>query len=96
VIKIGRTHLADATPIRLGQEFSGYARQVELSIERIKSAATGWRSCRSAARPSAPASTRIRSSPPEQSPRFLSYSACRFAKPTIITKPKRRGMPPCT
>jgi fumarate hydratase class II len=41
VIKIGRTHLADATPIRLGQEFSGYARQIELSIERIKSAATG-------------------------------------------------------
>jgi len=29
VIKIGRTHLMDATPIRLGQEFSGYARQVE-------------------------------------------------------------------
>jgi fumarate hydratase class II len=41
VIKIGRTHLADATPIRLGQEFSGYARQIELNIERIKSAATG-------------------------------------------------------
>jgi aspartate ammonia-lyase len=41
VIKIGRTHLADATPIRLGQEFSGYARQIELSIERIKSAAAG-------------------------------------------------------
>jgi fumarate hydratase, class II len=39
VIKIGRTHLADATPMRLGQEFSGYARQIELSIERIKSAA---------------------------------------------------------
>jgi fumarate hydratase class II len=34
IIKIGRTHLADATPIRLGQEFSGYARQVELSVER--------------------------------------------------------------
>jgi fumarate hydratase class II len=41
IVKIGRTHLADATPIRLGQEFSGYARQVELGIERIKSAATG-------------------------------------------------------
>jgi fumarate hydratase, class II len=41
VIKIGRTHLADATPIRLGQEFGGYARQIELSIERIKSAAIG-------------------------------------------------------
>src|SRR5947209_13568602 len=34
IIKIGRTHLADATPIRLGQEFSGYARQLQLSGER--------------------------------------------------------------
>jgi fumarate hydratase class II len=41
IIKIGRTHLADATPIRLGQEFGGYARQIELSMERIESAATG-------------------------------------------------------
>src|SRR5207248_4930552 len=38
IIKIGRTHLADATPIRLGQEFSGYARQVELSMERARGA----------------------------------------------------------
>jgi fumarate hydratase class II len=38
IIKIGRTHLADATPIRLGQEFSGYARQIELSIARAKRA----------------------------------------------------------
>ncbi len=41
IVKIGRTHLADATPIRLGQEFAGYARQMELSIERVKSAAIG-------------------------------------------------------
>jgi fumarate hydratase class II len=41
VIKIGRTHLADATPMRLGQEFSGYARQIDLSSERIEAAATG-------------------------------------------------------
>ena len=41
IIKIGRTHLADATPIRLGQEFSGYARQVELDIGRIRTAADG-------------------------------------------------------
>jgi fumarate hydratase, class II len=34
ILKIGRTHLADATPIRLGQEISGYARQLELSGER--------------------------------------------------------------
>ncbi len=36
VIKIGRTHLMDATPLRLGQEFSGFARQMELSIERAE------------------------------------------------------------
>ena len=34
IIKIGRTHLADATPLRLGQEFGGFARQLELSIDR--------------------------------------------------------------
>jgi fumarate hydratase class II len=36
IIKTGRTHLMDATPIRLGQEFSGYASQVLHSIERVK------------------------------------------------------------
>lgn len=36
ILKIGRTHLQDATPIRLGQEFGGYARQVELGIHRIE------------------------------------------------------------
>jgi fumarate hydratase class II len=35
ILKIGRTHLADATPIRLGQEFSGYASQVEHSVNRL-------------------------------------------------------------
>jgi len=39
IIKIGRTHLADATPLRLGQEFGGFARQIEQSITRAKSAA---------------------------------------------------------
>src|SRR5450759_4663904 len=38
VIKTGRTHLQDATPIRLGQEFRGYAGQVEESIRRAKAA----------------------------------------------------------
>jgi fumarate hydratase class II len=38
IIKIGRTHLQDATPITLGQEFSGYARQLELGIERVVTA----------------------------------------------------------
>src|SRR6476620_11819492 len=38
VIKIGRTHLQDATPIRLGQEISGYARQARLGVERARRA----------------------------------------------------------
>ena len=37
IVKIGRTHLQDATPMRLGQEFSGYASQVEHSLARIES-----------------------------------------------------------
>jgi fumarate hydratase class II len=36
VVKSGRTHLMDATPVTLGQEFGGYARQIELGIERIE------------------------------------------------------------
>lgn len=36
IIKIGRTHTQDATPLTLGQEFSGYARQVENGIKRIE------------------------------------------------------------
>ena len=36
VVKAGRTHLMDATPVTLGQEFGGYARQVELAIERVE------------------------------------------------------------
>ena len=38
VLKIGRTHLQDATPIRLGQEFGGYAQQVASGIRRIRNA----------------------------------------------------------
>ncbi len=38
IIKIGRTHLQDATPLSLGQEFSGYQSQLEKCIERIKNA----------------------------------------------------------
>ena len=36
IVKIGRTHLQDATPITLGQEFSGYHQQIKKSIERIQ------------------------------------------------------------
>lgn len=38
IIKIGRTHLQDATPVTLGQEFSGYTHQIAMGIERVKGA----------------------------------------------------------
>jgi fumarate hydratase, class II len=43
IVKSGRTHLQDAVPVRLGQEFSGYAKAVERNIEKIKFAAEGLR-----------------------------------------------------
>jgi fumarate hydratase class II len=39
ILKIGRTHLQDATPIRLGQEFSGYASQIEHGLRRLATVA---------------------------------------------------------
>jgi len=41
IVTIGRTHLQDAVPVRLGQVFSGYARQMALSIRRLETAAEG-------------------------------------------------------
>jgi fumarate hydratase class II len=41
IVKTGRTHLMDATPIRLGQEFSGYAAQVRLGAQRLELALPG-------------------------------------------------------
>jgi fumarate hydratase, class II len=41
IVKIGRTHLQDAVPITLGQEFSGYAAQVEFGIQRIEATLPG-------------------------------------------------------
>ena len=38
IIKIGRTHLQDATPLSLGQEFSGYHAQIDMNIKRLKTA----------------------------------------------------------
>ncbi len=43
VVKSGRTHLQDAVPVRLGQEFGGYARAVERDAERLRRAAGGLR-----------------------------------------------------
>lgn len=43
VVKSGRTHLQDAVPIRMGQEFGAYAKAIERNIEKIKIAAEGLR-----------------------------------------------------
>jgi len=43
IVKSGRTHLQDAVPIRMGQEFSGYAKAVERDAERIRRSAEGLR-----------------------------------------------------
>ena len=43
IVKIGRTHLMDATPLTLGQEMSGYAKQLENGIKRIEQALEGLR-----------------------------------------------------
>lgn len=41
IVKIGRTHLQDATPLTLGQEFSGYASQLDHAVQRIEQALQG-------------------------------------------------------
>lgn len=44
VVKIGRTHLMDATPLTLGQEFSGYVSQLEHGIKALKNTFRIWAS----------------------------------------------------
>ena len=41
IVKTGRTHLQDATPIRLGQEFEGHAGQIKRGVRRLRDAAAG-------------------------------------------------------
>ncbi len=41
IVKLGRTHLQDAVPMLLGQEFSGYTRQIELCVGRVRVALDG-------------------------------------------------------
>ena len=50
MVKSGRTHLMDAVPVTLGQEFAGYAAQIRLGQERIEAALVHVGRSRSAAR----------------------------------------------
>ena len=68
IVKIGRTHLQDATPLTLGQEFSGYAQQIADNIERVEGVMPRVYRLRRAAPRSAPGST-LRRASPTRSPR---------------------------
>jgi fumarate hydratase class II len=62
IVKIGRTHLQDATPLTLGQEFSGYVAQLEHARAHIEAALPHLTSSRRAERRSGTGSTRTRNS----------------------------------
>jgi fumarate hydratase class II len=79
IVKTGRTHLQDATPIRLGQEFSGYAGQVEESLRRAR------------ARRSEPASTAIPSSRAASALGCGRRPAWPCARPRITSTRRRRS-----
>lgn len=64
VVKAGRTHLMDATPVTLGQEFGGYAAQIRYGVERLRAALPASPNCRWAAPRWAPGSTPRPDSPP--------------------------------
>ena len=64
VVKSGRTHLMDATPVTLGQEFGGYAAQVDEAAEPSARRCPRSASCRSAAPPWAPGINARRVRPP--------------------------------
>ena len=55
VVKIGRTHLEDAVPLTVGQEWHGWAGQIRDRLAEIEASRAGLYGWRSAARPSAPA-----------------------------------------
>jgi len=79
VVKAGRTHLMDATPVTLGQEFGGYASQIDEAIERI--ASTMPRVLRLALGGTA-TGTGL-NAPPEFAPRVIERLSARFGLPFV-------------
>jgi fumarate hydratase class II len=72
IVKIGRTHLQDATPVTLGQEFSGYAAQVLFGITRIEATLPGLYALAQGGTRSVRGSTPIPNSPTASRPRCWS------------------------
>ena len=92
IIKIGRTHLQDATPLTLGQEFSGYAKQIEYAIARVEGTLPRLYQLAQGGTAVGTGST-ARSASPSASPRRRRRSpACRSSPPRTSS----RRWPPTT
>ena len=95
VVKIGRTHLEDAVPLTVGQEWSGYATMIEEVIREIEHSRTGLLRLALGAPPSAPGSTPPRASrsmSPKRSPRSLAKTSSR---PRTSSRRRDRSTPWC-
>jgi fumarate hydratase class II len=94
VIKTGRTHLMDATPIRVGQEFSTMHPRSHMASPACRRRFPTSGSWRSAAPLSAPVSTPIRNSANAWRPRSEDWPTQPSARRTTISKPRAPGTPP--
>ena len=93
IVKIGRTHLQDATPLTLGQEFSGYVAMLDHALAGIRARCPGSPRSPSAAPPSGPASMRRRTSGSGWPPRLAALTGRPSpARPTSSrrSRPTRR------
>ena len=86
IIKIGRTHTQDATPLTLGQEFSGYATQLDNGIERIEQTLPKLMELAQAAPPSAPDWLHPRASPKWSLTRSRASRACPSRRPQTSSR----------
>jgi fumarate hydratase class II len=93
IVKIGRTHLNDATPIRLGQEFSGYARQSSSPSAVSKMRREACKNLLLVARLSGPASIPIRDLLRKQLTSSPQKPASPFARRRITLRRRRRVTP---
>jgi fumarate hydratase class II len=96
IVKIGRTHTQDATPLTLGQEFSFYAAQVESGIGRLKMALHELIRWPRAARRSAQASTPSRNSPRPLPGASRTSPSFRSQQHTTSSRRLRRTTPMCS
>src|SRR3979409_1897277 len=83
VVKSGRTHLMDATPVTLGQEFGGYAATVRYGVERLQDSLPRIRGL-----PAGRPPRRHRHHPPPRFRRRDHREACRGARPPAVRGPQ--------